>query len=102
MEWETKDSLDLIKTWVSDFDPEKVKEAVLNENIGYLEKTIVMLESHRTKYEGEQKTAASARSRGIARDKEKSIAGFIDGIKFGISFLLYGKQENLNETDNLS
>ncbi len=102
MEWENKDSLELVKTWTADFKAESVKNAVLEGNVEYLEKTLVSLEAHRTKCENDQKTANTARARAVARDTEKTLVGFINGVKFGISFLLYGKEGNLSETDNPS
>jgi len=37
---ENKDSQALVYAWLSDFDPQKIKGNVLEENVEYLEKTI--------------------------------------------------------------
>ncbi len=95
-----KDAQALVFKWLSDFDPTVVKGNVLDGNIEMLEKTIERLEGLLVKSVEESKTASTARARAIARDTEKSTAGLINGIKFGISFLLYGEKENLNEDSN--
>jgi hypothetical protein len=95
-----KDSQALTFKWLSEFDPESVRGQVLDVNIVYLEKMMERLEGLMVKAAGESKTASTARARAIARDTEKSTAGLLNGIKFGISFLLYGEKENLNEDSN--
>lgn len=87
--------------WLSEFEPADVQGSVLSENIAYLEKTIERLEGLALKANSDSKTAPTSRARGIARDTEKTTNGVINGIKFGIAFLLYGKEEDLNE-DHLS
>jgi hypothetical protein len=96
---ENQDNQALVYAWLSDFEPEKVKEQVLEANIEYLEKTMARLEGLMVKCHGDSQTASTARARAIARDTEKSVAGLINGIKYGISFLLHGKEVNLNEND---
>jgi hypothetical protein len=96
----SKDAQALTFKWLSDFDPASVKGKVLDENIVYLEKMMERLEGLMIKSAGESKTASTARARAIARDTEKSTAGLLNGIKFGISFLLYGAEENLNENSH--
>lgn len=101
MEWENVNSEDLVRIWLKDFSPEIVKNSVLDENIQYLEKQLLSLEILRTKAETESKTADTSRARAVARDTEKCVSGLIAGIKFAISFMIYGKEENLN-ADSLS
>ena len=94
---ENKDSQALVYAWLSDFEPQIVKNNVLEANIEYLEKTISRLEGLVAKAHGDSQTATTARARAIARDTEKSVAGLVNGIKFGISLLLHGKETDFNE-----
>lgn len=95
-----QDSQAIVYAWLSDFDPKVVQGNVLESNIEYLEKTISRLEGLMIKSSGDSKTASTARARAIARDTEKSVAGLINGIKYGISFLLHGKEVNLDENNS--
>ncbi len=94
-----QESQALVYAWLSDFEPKKVQGQVLESNIEYLEKTMTRLEGLMMKCHGESQTASTARARAIARDTEKSVAGLINGIKYGISFLLHGKEVNLDENN---
>lgn len=94
---ENRDSQALVYAWLSDFDPQKIKGNVLEENVEYLEKTIARLEGLVAKSHGDSQTASTARARAIARDTEKSVAGLVNGIKFGISLLMHGKETSFNE-----
>ena len=95
-----QESQALVYAWLSEFEPNKVQGQVLESNIEYLEKTMSRLEGLMMKCHGDSKTASTARARAIARDTEKSVSGLINGIKYGISFLLHGKEVNLNEDNN--
>lgn len=88
---------ELVSKWLMDFDAESVRNSVLEENIEYLEKTIRSLETLCAKSVSDSHKADTARARAIARDTEKTVSGMINGIKFAISFMLYGKEENLND-----
>ena len=92
-------NVELVYKWLTDFDTNIVKEQVLEQNIEYLEKTIISLEALCVKAKTESQTAGTSRARAAARDTEKSAAGLINGIKFAISFMLYGKEENLNDNN---
>lgn len=89
-------TIDLMSQWLSNFDANIVKNSVLKENISYLEKTIVNLETLCLKSKEESQKASTSRARARARDTEKTIEGLINGIKFSISFMHYGNKEDLN------
>lgn len=80
-------------------DSELVRGHVLDSNIEYLEKNILRLETLRLKAKADSTSLENSRARAIARDTEKMCEGMIAGIKFGISFLLFGGSEDLGGED---
>lgn len=81
---------------------EIVRGHVLDANVEYLEKNILRLETLKLKAKADSTSLENSRARAIARDTEKMCEGMIAGIKFGISFLLYGDGENLGGEDENS
>lgn len=90
----------LVLKWLSEFEPENVSGSVLDENIKYLEKTMERLEGLMVKSISDSRRLPTARGRAIARDTAKSTEGLVNGIKYGISFLIYGNKEILDDNNN--
>lgn len=81
----------LLRELLQNFEPRK--EGVSNEE--YLDEQLKHLETVRVTYRARSSDARiPARLRARARDLEQNAAGLINGIKFGISFILH-KDEQL-------
>lgn len=97
-----EENMELVSKWLLDFDADVIKGQVLEQNIEYLEKTIKNLEVLCAKSKSDSQTADTSRARAAARDTEKASSGLANGIKFAISFMIYGKEENLNDDNTIS